>query len=156
MEFKNHELVAWSDVEGVGYEERPLLDAEGAAVPGLHVVWITLDNPEQLNSYTTPMVKDVILAFRRASNDRAAVATIFTGAGDRAFCTGGNTAEYAEYYAGRPEEYRQLIKAARPELRPPVAPFPQFFYRGGVSRASIRVNPCTQSAYRQVRGPLFQ
>jgi 6-oxo-cyclohex-1-ene-carbonyl-CoA hydrolase len=38
------------------------------------------------------------------------VAVIFTGGGTRAFCTGGNTAEYAEYYAGRPEEYRQYMR----------------------------------------------
>ena len=56
------------------------------------------------------MVKDVILAFRRASNDRAAVALVFTGSGTRAFCTGGNTAEYAEYYAGRPGEYMQYMR----------------------------------------------
>jgi 6-oxo-cyclohex-1-ene-carbonyl-CoA hydrolase len=47
---------------------------------------------------------------RRASHDRGCVAVVFTGAGDRAFCTGGNTAEYAEYYAGRPEEYRQYMR----------------------------------------------
>jgi 6-oxo-cyclohex-1-ene-carbonyl-CoA hydrolase len=47
---------------------------------------------------------------RRASNDRACVAVVFTGAGSRAFCTGGNTEEYATYYAGRPEEYRQYMR----------------------------------------------
>ena len=35
---------------------------------------------------------------------------VFTGAGDRSFCTGGSTAEYAEYYAGRPGEYRQYMR----------------------------------------------
>jgi len=29
---------------------------------------------------------------------------VFTGAGDRAFCTGGNTKEYSEYYSRRPSE----------------------------------------------------
>ena len=33
---------------------------------------------------------------RRASNDRAVNCVVFTGAGDKAFCTGGNTKEYAE------------------------------------------------------------
>ena len=33
------------------------------------------------------------------------VAAVFTAMGDKAFCTGGNTKEYAEYYAGRPNEY---------------------------------------------------
>jgi 6-oxo-cyclohex-1-ene-carbonyl-CoA hydrolase len=56
------------------------------------------------------MIKAVILGMRRASNDRAAVAVVFTGAGTKAFCTGGNTKEYAEYYAGRPEEYRQYMR----------------------------------------------
>jgi 6-oxo-cyclohex-1-ene-carbonyl-CoA hydrolase len=35
---------------------------------------------------------------------------VFTGTGDRAFCTGGNTKEYAEYYAGNPQEYRQYMR----------------------------------------------
>jgi 6-oxo-cyclohex-1-ene-carbonyl-CoA hydrolase len=94
----------------VRYETVPVIEPGGQTVPGLHAVWITLDNPSQLNSYTTAMVKGVILGMRAASNDRACVAVVFTGAGDRAFCTGGNTAEYAEYYAGRPEEYRQYMR----------------------------------------------
>jgi 6-oxocyclohex-1-ene-carbonyl-CoA hydrolase len=110
MLLKNHDLTPPPDVAGLRYDEVPLRDAAGAAVPGLHVVRITLDNQDQLNSYTTDMVKGVILGMRRASNARAAVAVILTGAGTRAFCTGGNTAEYAEYYAGRPEEYRQYMR----------------------------------------------
>jgi 6-oxo-cyclohex-1-ene-carbonyl-CoA hydrolase len=110
MEWKDHDLPAELTSGKVRYERRPARDRDGAEVDGLHAVWITLDNPEQLNSYTTGMVKDVILAFRRASNDRAAVAAVFTGAGDRAFCTGGNTKEYAEYYAGRPGEYQQYMR----------------------------------------------
>jgi 6-oxo-cyclohex-1-ene-carbonyl-CoA hydrolase len=50
------------------------------------------------------------MAFRDASVDRAVVAVVFTAVGDRAFCTGGNTKEYAEYYAGRPLEYRQYMR----------------------------------------------
>jgi 6-oxo-cyclohex-1-ene-carbonyl-CoA hydrolase len=110
MTFKDHSLSAPTETPGLRYEETPLTAPDGAAVPGLHVVRITLDNPSQLNSYTTEMVKGVILGMRRASNDRGAVAVVFTGAGTRAFCTGGNTAEYAEYYAGRPEEYRQYMR----------------------------------------------
>ncbi|MCB9913587.1 MAG: 6-oxocyclohex-1-ene-1-carbonyl-CoA hydratase [Planctomycetes bacterium] len=114
MDFKDHDLTPFTppaaDGARVDYEERPLRDARGNAIDGLHSVRITLNNPQQYNSYTTQMVKDVILGMRRASNDRAAVAVVFTGAGDKAFCTGGNTAEYAEYYAGRPEEYRQYMR----------------------------------------------
>ena len=83
---------------------------DGSVVPGLYNAWITLDNPTQFNSYTTDMVKGVILAFRAASNARDVNCVVFTGAGDKAFCTGGNTKEYAEYYAGHPQEYRQYMR----------------------------------------------
>ena len=110
MELKNHDLGADSGYPGVALEPFPLLASNGDEVPGLHSLRITLDNQSQLNSYTTEMVKGVIHGMRRASNDRACVAVVFTGAGTRAFCTGGNTAEYSEYYAGRPEEYRQYMR----------------------------------------------
>jgi 6-oxo-cyclohex-1-ene-carbonyl-CoA hydrolase len=110
MDFKDHDLTLPDEIAGLRYERVPLRDPEHSPVPGLYVVRITLDNPEQLNSYTTAMVKGVIGGFRRASNDRACVAVVFTGSGSRAFCTGGNTAEYATYYAGHPEEYRQYMR----------------------------------------------
>ena len=110
LELKNHELVKDWNYTGVRYEKKPCKDAQGEIVEGLYDVWITLDNPGQLNSYTTEMVKGVILGFRRASEERDVNVVVFTGAGDRAFCTGGNTKEYAEYYAGRPEEYRRYMR----------------------------------------------
>jgi 6-oxo-cyclohex-1-ene-carbonyl-CoA hydrolase len=69
-----------------------------------------LNNPAQLNSYTTDAIKELILAFRQASMDRRVVAVVFTAVGNRAFCTGGNTKEYAEYYAGNPQEYKQYMR----------------------------------------------
>jgi 6-oxo-cyclohex-1-ene-carbonyl-CoA hydrolase len=56
------------------------------------------------------MIKGVILAFRRASAMRDVVSVVFTGSGDKAFCSGGNTKEYAEYYAGNAQEYRQYMR----------------------------------------------
>ena len=110
MELMDHELVAGLELRHIRYEERPIKGRDGQPVDGLHQVWIWLDNERQLNSYTTATVKEVILAFRRASTDRRAVAVVFTGAGSRAFCTGGNTEEYATYYAGRPTEYLQYMR----------------------------------------------
>jgi len=106
----DHNLVPDSVVAGVLFEKRPVKRPDGSAAEGLYSAWITLDNPTQYNSYTTEMVKGVILAFRAASNARDVVAVVFTGSGDRAFCTGGNTKEYAEYYAGNPQEYRQYMR----------------------------------------------
>ncbi len=110
MELKDHSLIGPREYDGVLYESVPLKTPDGEVVNGLHAVWITLNNPEQYNSYTTEMVKGVIAGMRQASNDRACVAVVFTGAGHKAFCTGGNTVEYATYYAGRPEEYRQYMR----------------------------------------------
>jgi 6-oxo-cyclohex-1-ene-carbonyl-CoA hydrolase len=113
-EAKDHNLVAegvrQTVGKGVRYEKRPVKGEDGKPVAGLYNAWITLDNPAQFNSYTTDMVKGVILAFRAASAARDIVAVVFTGAGDRAFCTGGNTKEYAEYYAGNPQEYRAYMR----------------------------------------------
>ena len=105
-----HTIAAETPCPGLRVERRPARLPDGTIVAGLCNTWIILDNPTQLNSYTTEMVKGVILAFRAASVARDVVAVVFTGSGDRAFCTGGNTAEYAEYYAGNPQEYRQYMR----------------------------------------------
>jgi 6-oxo-cyclohex-1-ene-carbonyl-CoA hydrolase len=107
---KNHNLLASFNPKEILVEQRPVRDRSGAPVEGLHNLWITLNNPDELNAYTTGMIKEIILAVRAASNDRAAVAVVLTGAGTRAFCTGGNTREYAEVYAGAPGEYRQYMR----------------------------------------------
>jgi len=112
-ELKDHQLFDNShfgkDAPTVIYEERPIVDDKGARVDGLYSAWIWLNNPSQYNSYTTEMVKGVIAGFQRASSDRKIVAAVFTAAGDKAFCTGGNTAEYAAYYSRRPNEYGEYM-----------------------------------------------
>ena len=105
-----HELLPGYDFRAIRYERRPLRDARGRLVEGLYTAWIQLDNPAELNSYTTDAVREVILAFRRASEDPAVVAAVFTGTGDRAFCSGGNTREYATVYAGNPAGYRAYMR----------------------------------------------
>lgn len=91
------------------YEKRPILDASGKEIKGLYSAWIILNNPAQYNSYTTKMVKGVIAGFQNASLDRSVVAVVFTAVGNKAFCTGGNTKEYAEYYSGKPNEYGEYM-----------------------------------------------
>jgi 6-oxo-cyclohex-1-ene-carbonyl-CoA hydrolase len=94
----------------VVYEKRPLTDPKGNVVKGLYTAWVRLNNPKQYNSYTTEMVKGVIAGFENSSLDRSVVATVFTGTGPYAFCTGGNTREYSEYYSRRPDEYGQYME----------------------------------------------
>jgi len=111
---KNHALHGdqhWGkEAPSVIYEKRPLKDPEGKVIEGLFVSWIILNNPRQYNSYTTEMAKGVIAGFENASLDRSVVAVVFTGVGSDAFCTGGNTKEYAEYYSGRPSEYGEYME----------------------------------------------
>ena len=106
---KNHDLVS-VDFKEILFEKRSCLDWKGNPVEGLFNAWIIFNNPQQYNSYTTEAVKEVILAMRQASNDRSVVAVVFTAVGDKAFCTGGNTKEYAEYYACNPQEYKQYMR----------------------------------------------
>ncbi len=106
---KNHDLVEYEYKEII-YEKKPCLGPDGKPVEGLFNAWIYLNNPKQFNSYTTAMVKEVILAFRQASHDRSVNCVVFTAVGTMAFCTGGNTKEYAEYYSGNPQEYRQYMR----------------------------------------------
>jgi len=107
---KNHELLPSYEFQQIRYQTRPVTDDRGNLIPDLHSVWIVLDNPTQLNAYTTDALKEIILAFRRAGSDRAAVAVVLTATGDRSFCTGGNVADYAKHYAGRPQEFQQYMR----------------------------------------------
>jgi len=108
-ELKNHDL--WgneffgTDAPSVVFEKRAIINPQGEKIDGLYSAWLSLNNPAQYNSYTTKMVKGVTAGLAQASMDRSVVAVVITAIGDRAFCTGGNTKEYAEYYAGRPSEY---------------------------------------------------
>ncbi len=105
----NHNLVE-TNYKEILFEKRPCINTDGAPVKDLYNAWIILNNPKQFNSYTTAAVKEIILAFGEASNDRSVVAVVFTAVGDKAFCTGGNTKEYAEYYSGNPQEYSQYMR----------------------------------------------
>ncbi len=106
-----HTDVHWgTEPPCVVHEKRPLKDPDGNVMDGLFVSWIRLNNPKQYNSYTTEMVKGVIAGFENASLDRSVVAAVFTGTGPYSFCTGGNTAEYSEFYSMRPDEYGQYME----------------------------------------------
>ena len=114
-ELKDHALFKGEDYFGTEppctiYEKKPIVDNNGNEVPGLYSAWIILNNPKQYNSYTTEMVKGVIAGFNNASLDRSVVAAVFTAVGDKAFCTGGNTKEYAEYYSKKPNEYGEYME----------------------------------------------
>src|SRR3989304_5683257 len=60
------------------------------------VAIITIDRPERMNAFRGRTVDELIAAFRAAWADSAVAAVVLTGAGDRAFCAGGDQKQRAE------------------------------------------------------------
>src|SRR3989475_1670542 len=61
-----------------------------------HVVTVILNRPEQMNAMNTAMGEDLLACFDGLKMDTDARAVVFTGAGDRAFCAGGDLKERNE------------------------------------------------------------
>ena len=57
---------------------------------------ITINRPERYNAFRGRTVEELIRAFRSAWADRQVQAVILTGAGEKAFCTGGDVKQRAE------------------------------------------------------------
>lgn len=60
------------------------------------VATITMNRPQRYNAFRGQTVEEMIKAFRLAWAERAVRAVILTGAGDKAFCTGGDVKQRAE------------------------------------------------------------
>jgi enoyl-CoA hydratase/carnithine racemase len=69
------------------------------------VARVTINRPEAYNAYRTGTLRELITAFEDASNDDQVGVIVFTGAGDKAFCTGGDVKEYSSIYTRRPRDY---------------------------------------------------
>jgi 2-ketocyclohexanecarboxyl-CoA hydrolase len=54
------------------------------------LAWITIDRPERLNAFTAHTVDELIHCFKRAWASPEVGVVALTGAGDRAFCVGGD------------------------------------------------------------------
>src|SRR5581483_2735411 len=54
------------------------------------IVTITINRPEKLNAFSAHTVDELIHAFSAAWKDRGCGVVILTGAGERAFCVGGD------------------------------------------------------------------
>ncbi len=65
------------------------------------IAWITINRPRVLNAFRARTVDELIAAFRAAWHDRDVGVAVLTGAGDRAFSTGGDQKERtADGYGG--------------------------------------------------------
>lgn len=51
---------------------------------------VTINRPEKRNAFTPLTVKEMIDAFTRARDDKEVGVIVLAGAGDKAFCSGGD------------------------------------------------------------------
>lgn len=63
--------------------------------------WITINRPKLYNAFRGRTVEELIQAFQRAADDKAVSSVVLTGAGDKAFCTGGDQSAHEGQYDGR-------------------------------------------------------
>lgn len=77
------------------------------------VARVTINRPERYNAYATGTLEELATAFRDASFDDGIGVIVLTGAGDRAFCTGGDVKEYAESYVRTPRDYWKYMALFR-------------------------------------------
>jgi len=69
------------------------------------VAKVTINRPNVYNAYSTNTLKELAQAFDDASDDDSIGVAVLTGAGDRAFCTGGDVKEYSTVYQKAPHRY---------------------------------------------------
>ncbi len=69
------------------------------------VARVTLNRPHAYNAYSTRTLLELAAAFREAAFDDEVAVVVYTGAGERAFCTGGDVKEYESTYTRSPHDY---------------------------------------------------
>ncbi|MDX2477502.1 MAG: 1,4-dihydroxy-2-naphthoyl-CoA synthase [Gammaproteobacteria bacterium] len=78
-----NDIIKWQEVDNLGFQDVLYHQAEGLAK-------ITINRPEVRNAFRPETVEELSQAFRRAHLDADIGAIILTGAGDLAFCSGGD------------------------------------------------------------------
>lgn len=69
------------------------------------VARVTINRPQAYNAYNTQALREMTAAFTDAACDDSIGVVVLTGAGETAFCTGGDVKEYEAYYTRRPRDY---------------------------------------------------
>ncbi|OUR76506.1 2-ketocyclohexanecarboxyl-CoA hydrolase [Alphaproteobacteria bacterium 46_93_T64] len=110
----------------MSYEDIKYEVKEGAA-------WITIDREDKYNAFRGKTVEELIHAFNTAAWNKEIGVIVLTGAGDKAFCTGGDQSAHDGQYDGRGaiglpiEELQSLIR----DVPKPVIARVQGFAIGG-------------------------
>jgi 2-(1,2-epoxy-1,2-dihydrophenyl)acetyl-CoA isomerase len=62
-----------------------------------NVAWITFNRPDALNAVNKQAIEEFYHIVNRCSAERSIRAVVLTGTGDRAFCAGGDVAEFDQH-----------------------------------------------------------
>jgi len=94
---------------------------------------IVINRPDVYNAYRTQTLKDIVLALEDAELDREVRVIVLTGAGDKAFCTGGDTQEFARsgYLADMDYWHSRCHQMLRAVTKPVIAAVNGFAIGGG-------------------------
>jgi 2-ketocyclohexanecarboxyl-CoA hydrolase len=115
------------------YEDIKYENKNGAA-------WITIDRPDVYNAFRGQTVEELIHAFNAAAWNKEIGVIVLTGAGEKAFCTGGDQSAHDGQYDGRGtiglpiEELQSLM---RDIAKPIIARVQGFAIGGGNVLATI-------------------
>ncbi len=63
--------------------------------------WIIINRPKVYNAFRGQTLEELIMALQLAGNDKAVASIVLTGAGEKAFCTGGDQSAHEGNYDGR-------------------------------------------------------
>jgi len=112
------------------------------------ILTLTLNRPEQLNSFTVEMANELVDAFTRASEDDAVGAIVVTGSG-RAFCAGMDLTKPGNVF-GLDETQRPSNEDMRSHLEDP-AIFQGVRDTGG--RVVLAIFACKKPVIGAINGP---
>jgi 2-ketocyclohexanecarboxyl-CoA hydrolase len=65
------------------------------------VAWITINRPDKMNAFRGTTCDELIKALNKAGYDRNVGCIVLAGAGEKAFCTGGDQSAHDGKYDGR-------------------------------------------------------
>ena len=96
--------------------------------------WITINRPERMNAFRGRTCDELIHALQRAASNREIGVIVLAGAGDKAFCTGGDQSAHAGQYDGRGTiglPIEELHAAIRDAPKPVIARVQGYAIGGG-------------------------
>ncbi len=91
-------------------------EIQSVFIPGLdeiiyeksdRVAHVTINRPDNYNSYTGATLIEMAAAFRDVRRDENIAVLVLTGAGDKAFCAGSDVTEHSEKHINNTEEFHR-------------------------------------------------